>query len=205
MSMHSTYENIQDRIYCANTQDTQFPSPEELRKLISGICLYVRQRQQRSIPHNFRSVISDLAKPRASLLTSCWWNLDVKSVKSGKLLPDVIVLLIFQINAHLSGWHSISFVVESEIRINDVFHEPMTEQPKVPIAEMRKIMDFPDPVPRPPSSRQPNTMVYTDGDGKEREIWLPKGLMHRAWGLLQEKKRDKLAGFEDWSDCTYSV
>lgn len=60
-------------------------------------------------------------------------------------------------------------------------------------------MDFPDPVPPPTRSRQPNTMVYTDENEKVREIWLPKGTMHEAWELLQKEDWDELKKFEDWS------
>jgi hypothetical protein len=68
------------------------------------------------------------------------------------------------------------------------------------VAEMRKLVNLPNPIPRHTTSRQCNTMSYTDGNGLERQIWLPKGTMQRAWELLQQEKWDELANFEDWSE-----
>lgn len=77
---------------------------------------------------------------------------------------------------------------------------PKQPQHKMTIEEVRKLVNFPDPIPRPTNSGQCNTMSYTDGNGLEREIWLPKGTMHRAQELLQQEKWDELAKFEDWSE-----
>jgi len=49
----------------------------------------------------------------------------------------------------------------------------------------------------------PNNLLYKDGDGIERSIYLPQGTMHQAWDHLVNERWDELAKYEPYVNQGY--
>jgi hypothetical protein len=51
----------------------------------------------------------------------------------------------------------------------------------------------------------PNNLLYKDGDGIERSIYLPQGTMHQAWDHLVNERWDELAKYEPYGEFSVTI
>lgn len=70
---------------------------------------------------------------------------------------------------------------------------------------MRKIYpQLPDKPPVPTRTVECNSMSYTDGEGVQRQIWIPKGTLKTASKHLENQNWAALARFPTYVDQGYA-
>ena len=88
--------------------------------------------------------------------------------------------------------------------------EPPTlpeEQQNIPTSweELRKVYpQLPETPPRPTRTVECNSMTYRDGEGVERNIWIPKGTLRTASKHLENGKWAALAKFPTYGTLSNS-